>query len=171
MAELHVPQKAGKRKIHNTRIDLTPMVDLGFLLITFFIMTTTMAKPRAMELVMPAKGETGSAASYPEESTIMLIPVKGHAVMYYYGALKTDVAPRKAAISGIRAILLKKKREAAALPVAFSAEAHKLHVVIKPNDDCKYEDVVHLLDEMNIAGAVYAITDVSAGDKEMLRRE
>ena len=46
MAELNMPQKAGKRKMHSLRVDFTPMVDLGFLLISFFMLTTTMANPR-----------------------------------------------------------------------------------------------------------------------------
>jgi biopolymer transport protein ExbD len=57
MAEMNIADKNSKnnRKKMSTRVDLTPMVDLGFLLITFFMLTTTFNKPQAMEVNMPKK--------------------------------------------------------------------------------------------------------------------
>ncbi len=45
----------GKPKKLSTRVDFTPMVDLMFLLLTFFMLATSMIKPQTMEIVMPAK--------------------------------------------------------------------------------------------------------------------
>ena len=53
MADIQVKEKSGRRKVQSPKVDLTPMVDLGFILITFFIYTTTMAKPKSLVLDKP----------------------------------------------------------------------------------------------------------------------
>jgi hypothetical protein len=66
---------------------------------------------------------------------------------------------------------MKKKSGLKDLPQTFSVQAHILHVLIKPNDDCKYNDVVQLLDEMNIlAVPYYAIMDLAPQEKEWIRK-
>lgn len=147
------------------------MVDLGFILITFFIYTTTLAKPNVLDVTTPSKEPTPTPTVYPDESTVTVIPVKDHRVYYYFGALQTREQFMDTSMAGIRWVLKSKKREAASLPVTFSAEAHKLHVVIKPNNDCKYADVVQLLDEMEIVAVpVFAIADISQVEKEWIEK-
>ena len=171
MAEINMPQKGGKKRTHTSlRVELTPMVDLGFLLISFFMYTTTMAKPRTMEIRMPSPAPADtSQTKYPEESTITIIPVSGHKVFYYNGALKDETVLKITSVSNCRDILLKMKSDLARLPNTLSPEAHKLHVLIKPGDDSKYSDLVQLLDEMNISDVpYYALVDITPADKEWL---
>jgi biopolymer transport protein ExbD len=165
MAEMILPQKSGKRKVHSLKVDLTPMVDLGFLLITFFMLTTTMAQPKAMDVIMPDDQPTKHPTPFVEEATITLIPSANHSLYYYNGLLKSSADMHIAGMKNARDIILRKKSQVAALPPTFSSDAHQLHVLIKPDKTCKYEDLVSLLDEMNINSVkYYAIVDISAED-------
>lgn len=172
MAEITLPQKSGKRKLPLPRIDLTPMVDLGFLLITFFMYTTTMTKSKVMDINLPTTQAPPEPTSYPEESTMTVIPVSNHKIIYYSGTLKTKEQLHITSFSathGIRDILIQKQTTARQLPATFSADAHKLHILIKPADNSTYDDVVKILDEMNIlAVPCYAMLDVSAEEKELI---
>ncbi len=164
---MNISQKGG-RKVQPPRIDLTPMVDLGFLLITFFMFTTTLAQQKTMELNMPSNEKTDRPMAVPAESTITIIPVKGHVVKYYEGFFepgKLMQCPTSKVIDRI----LQKKKEVAALPAGYSKDAHRLHVLIKPDDASSYEDVVHVVDAMLIADVKdYAIMDLGVVEKEVI---
>ena len=85
-----------KPKKLSTRIDLTPMVDLGFLLITFFIFTTTMAKPKTMEINMPYKDdiEVKDPTEVKESTALTILLSKEHRVYYYEGIGSVDNPPQ-----------------------------------------------------------------------------
>lgn len=172
MAEITAPAKTGKRKTRAPRIDLTPMVDLGFLLITFFMFTTTLANPKALQITMPDSiDSTDRPTPYIAEATVTLIPISGHKVVYHNGALASKEQIKTVPMVGIRHVLLDKKIAVAALPATFSKEAHKLHVLIKPDASSSYADLVSILDEMTIGDVpYYAITDLTADEKGMLKK-
>ena len=166
-----MPQNGGKRKLQAPRIDFTPMVDLGFLLITFFIFTTTMAKPKAMVLNMPSIEPTDSPSKVAEESVITIIPVSGHRTVYFEGMLKDPSQLNVCNNSAVRAVLLAKKTRVANLPASYSRAAHLMYVLIKPNNDCSYADVVQMLDEMNIVDiSRYSLGDVAPEEKDMIAK-
>lgn len=156
-------KKKGRRRPAAPRVDLTPMVDLGFLLIAFFMFTTTLAKPHTMELELPQVPDPGHASTvYPDTATISLLPISNHQVAWYRGQLKDpgQLHLSDFSIAGVRLIMMQIAAELSHLPPSFSKEAHQLHVLIKPTDFCTYEDVVALLDEMKIiAVPYYAMTD------------
>lgn len=160
-------KKKGKKirsKKHSTHIDMTPMVDLAFLLLTFFLFTTTLSKPQTMEIIMPDKpkdevDETKVKAS----NALTLILSKDNKIFYYFGVPeagnlqmeKTSFSPK-----GIRKILIDKKGEVAARRNS-KGEPEKLTVLIKATEAAKYKNVVDILDEMNINQIPsYAIVDI-----------
>jgi biopolymer transport protein ExbD len=171
MAELNMPQKRGRGTKPAPRVDLTPMVDLGFLLITFFMYTTTMAKSKIMELKMPSTEPTDSPCKVIAESTITLMPTRDHHVVYYEGILETESQLKNCALADVRGVLLDKKHRVISLPLSYSPAAHKMYVLIKPANESKYGDVVQLLDEMVITGAPnYTIVDITATEQEWIKK-
>ena len=147
MAEMEVKGGGGKKgpgvkksKKQSTRVDLTPMVDLGFLLITFFMFTTTLSSPTAMKLTMPdetAKPEEQNEAAKAGAFTVIL--GKNDQVYYYEGDDPKTMQVTN--LKGIRDKILDKKGR---------TPADKLVVIIKPDQDATYKDTVDLLDEMTI---------------------
>src|SRR5215471_20606591 len=103
--------KKGKKL--STRVDLTPMVDLGFLPITFYIFTTTMSQPTAMRLFLPKdtdKPEEQNKVKASGALTIML--GKNNGVYYYEGELLPDGSNFKTAnFATIRDEIINKKKE------------------------------------------------------------
>ncbi|HLP33188.1 MAG TPA: biopolymer transporter ExbD, partial [Bacteroidia bacterium] len=109
--------KKGKKL--STRIDLTPMVDLGFLLITFFMYTTTMSKPKTMEINMPYKDEkiTEEEQTKIKASTVISVLLsKDHRIYYYEGIGDDPTKPPQLNVTyfkpkdGIRDVLINKKK-------------------------------------------------------------
>ncbi|MGN6247520.1 MAG: ExbD/TolR family protein [Ginsengibacter sp.] len=146
MAEMEVKEskKKGpgvkKGKKHSTRVDLTPMVDLGFLLITFFIFTTTVQQPTSMNLNMPKDTKDQKDLTKVKESgSLTLLLGKDNVVYYYYG---NDPSTMKTTnYKDVRDIILKKKK---------STPASDLFIIIKPDKDATYKNAVNILDEMDI---------------------
>lgn len=162
-AQGHLPGVAKSKKL-STRVDLTPMVDLGFLLITFFIFTTNMSKPTAMKLIMP-KG--GDSMSLGESAALTVCPIAGDKVFYYHGNLQEALINHQYGFTsysistGIGAVIREKQ---AAMDKA-GKKRIDLMLIIKPGDMSSYRNTVDLLDEVMINAIThYAIVDISKED-------
>jgi biopolymer transport protein ExbD len=169
-----------KAKKLSTRIDMTPMVDLGFLLITFFIFTTTMTSPTTLKLNVPKETNKEEEQNKAKESGALTIMLgKGNNVYYYEGQLKVDASGNnfKATKMGeIRKIILDKKadvlsrytrnqkciddklaeyrkkniKDKGLTDAEESCAQEDLVVVIKPTEEATYKNTVDILDEMSI---------------------
>lgn len=146
MAEMEVKdsKKKGpgvkKAKKLSTRVDLTPMVDLGFLLITFFIFTTTVSQPTSMNLNMPKDTKDPNLDMKVKESGSLTLLLGKENVIYYY--FSNDPATMQTTnYKDVRKIILDKKK---------STPATDLFITIKPDKDATYKNAVDILDEMDI---------------------
>lgn len=188
-------RKPTKLKRLASRVDLTALVDLGFLLITFFMLATSLAKPQTMEISMPPRDRPSSKLSAIKASLAMTIIIgKDSKVYYFFGRAEkaTEVAQTSFAPNGIRKVLLQRngavnvelqrlqqqKRSGAISAEAYTERAAAvkmgraaLVVLIKPSDSSKYEDLVGIMDEMNIANmGKYAILPISASEAALVAR-
>ncbi len=149
-----------KAKKMSTRVDMTPMVDLGFLLITFFIFTTTMSQPTAMNLFMPKDVDKPEEQNKVKESgafTIML--GKEDVVFYYEGLDPTKI--QTATFKTIRDEIIRKKQ---------NTNPEDLVVIIKPTADATYKNTVDILDEMTINEIKrYAMVDISETEYQLVK--
>lgn len=154
-------KKGGKvrSKKSSTKIDMTPMVDLAFLLLTFFMLTTTFNKPQTMEITMPDKPrENDKPPEINEKRVLTLLLGDDDKVHWYVGI--TDPRPETTDFSkdGIRKVLLQK-----------NAEIRDMVVLIKPSEESRYKNVVDILDEMNITNIRrYAMVDITPVDMELI---
>jgi len=181
-----------KAKKLSTRVDMTPMVDLGFLLITFFIFTSTMQTPTTLSLNMPKDEKDPEKQNEAKASgalTVML--AKNDQVFYYEGELAPDGSNFKSTnFKGIREVIIIKKKDVIARHVHNSqceelqknAQARgeakwqdackdrDLVVVIKPNEEATYKNTVDMLDEMTINVVKrFAIVDIFPEENQLIK--
>jgi len=155
---------------------MTPMVDLGFLLITFFVFTTTISNPSITDLYMPKDStDTIKQAKLPEGLALTFLLTKDNRVFYYNGAL--DDAFETGAIyetnfsymNGIGEVI-RHKQKTLDESGKYSDGRRGLMLLIKPGDDATYQNVIDALDEVLINDVKkYAILDPDK--KEVLYME
>ncbi len=155
-------KKGVRSKKASTKVDMTPMVDLAFLLITFFMLTTTLNKPQAMQVNMPDKNENEKPPELAESKAMTIILGENDKLYWYTGVKEPSVSTTDYSPEGIRHVLLKKNKEV----------GPDLVVVIKALKKAKYNNLVNILDEMHITNTKhYAIVDITSQDEELVKME
>lgn len=164
-----------KAKKLSTRVDMTPMVDLGFLLITFFIFTATMSTPTTMRLIMPKDEKNPENQTEVKESGALTILMgKSNGVYYYEGQLKPDGSNfMSSTYADIRNVIQKKRTDVMklgrSLGYAKDSADKDMVVVIKPNAEATYKNTVDILDEMTINNIKrFALVDISEPEKQAI---
>jgi biopolymer transport protein ExbD len=183
MAELNTGDGGGgkdkkvRSKKQNSKVDLTAMVDLAFLLITFFMLTTTLSKPQSMNLGLPDKDDKDSKnkdIKVDENRTMTILLGDNDKLVRYVGLLATPVAggtPKDFPFGkeGIRAELLSRKASVLAYSTAKGKPKNGMIVIIKPSKKSNYRNLVDILDEMAIVDVpTYAIVNDFTPEEQKL---
>jgi len=183
--------KKVRAKKQSTHIDMTPMVDLAFLLLTFFMLTTTFGKPKTMEINMPVKPENEDNQTLVNNAVTILLS-GDNKIWWYFGELKPETAltPTDYSPEGLRKLLLEKNayavdkikqiREQAStnnladttqkrMEVEVKGEKRSLMVLVKADDKAKYINVIDVLDELNICMVgKYALVDLTQKEFDLI---
>jgi biopolymer transport protein ExbD len=181
MAELNTGDGGGKgkggkvrSKKSNAKVDLTAMVDLAFLLITFFMLTTSLSKPQSMDLGLPDKDPKKDDLNIKvdQRRTVTILLGKDNKIKWYHGLLEApepNGAPTDAVYgkNGIRKEILKR---VVSIPQITGDKNKGMIVIIKPSKKSTYRNLVDILDEMAICNvATYAIVnDISPEEKKLI---
>jgi biopolymer transport protein ExbD len=176
-----------KAKKLSTRVDMTPLVDLGFLLITFFIFTTTMSTPTTMGLIMPKDEKDPKDLTEVKESAALTIMLgKNDQVFYYMGQLKPDGSNFESTnFKDVRKVIMDKKAEVMRNHYhdpscekiwaknggdQNSCKDKDFVVVIKPNEEATYKNSVDILDEMTINDVKrFALIDITPDENQLVK--
>ena len=159
---------------------MTPMVDLAFLLLTFFVMTSTFNKAKTMEINFPAEPKTDEERQ-KVNNALTFIMSKDNSIYYYYGEFfpannkdgkpATELTKTDFSKDGLHKLLLDKNRatveeinklteqlktraiaDSTYKRLAINAKGNKsaLTVLIKADDKAVYKNVIDLIDELNV---------------------
>ncbi len=167
---------AGVQKIkkHSLRTDMTPMVDLGFLLITFFVFTAELSKPTVTNLIMPKEG---GHTDVGETDAVTILLTKNNAVYYYEGKWEDAVRQNKVYVTslayrnGIGDIIRRKQQELDKNPKAREGKLG-LMLIIKPGTEASYGNVIDMLDEVLINNVrKYVVTKPEAEEINWLNQD
>ena len=155
-----------KSKKLSTRVDLTPMVDLGFLLITFFVFTTTMSQATAMNMNEP-KDDSTQQLKVKNSGAMTILLGKGDQVYYYFGQLdptKLSEQFKSTTFKEIRPLIVEKKK---------STPIGDLMYIIKSDNESTFKNAIDILDEMSICAVPpghYAEVDMAPSEKMMIKQ-
>jgi biopolymer transport protein ExbD len=174
----HGKKGGPKTKKKSTRIDMTAMVDVAFLLLTFFVLTATMTNSAVMDLTMPPKvdpKEKVDVTADVEEKKILTIILDEKDVVRMYWKV-TDPEVDSTDFAGLRdKLLVHLNRQQNRCPKGTSLADMKASrcwdpiFVVKPKKKSRYKNLIDCLDELAIIGATkYAITDFKEQDSLIL---
>jgi biopolymer transport protein ExbD len=144
-------------------VDMTPMVDLGFLLITFFMLATSFSKGKLIEMLSPADGPLKADMKCSKSLTLMLD--ENNTVKYYTCPESGQVDSMEFSSKGLRQIIVKRQSEV----TAQWGEKDKLFILLKSRPHASYKNLVDAIDEMKITNAQFTICTLDKTDSSLFK--
>ena len=176
MAELNTGDSGGgkggkvRSKKANGKVDLTAMVDLAFLLITFFMLTTSLSKPQSMDLGMPEKDPKTPPILIADARTLTILIGDNNKLQTYMGQFASPIEAPKDIAYGKDGIRLKILEKIKSVPIEMGDAKKGLIVIIKATKKSSYKNLVDILDEMAIAKVpTYAIVDIEKEEATLVK--
>jgi biopolymer transport protein ExbD len=128
----------------STRVDLTPMVDLGFILVTFFVFTSALTENKAMEILYPKDSDITNDLLC-ESCVLTVLPAKDNKVWYYEGK-ETSTAYKQTSYQELRSLIVEKKKR-----VLQHRGTDQFVLIIRPLPNAQYRNLVDIIDECTIS--------------------
>lgn len=177
-----------RAKKGSTHIDMTPMVDLAFLLLTFFILTTTMYRPSSLQMTFPVPPDDPQEQKETKLKNAITLLLTGNNEIYYYfgefsapGGEKPPTTLEKTDFSKVQKLLVERNKETVAQLNELAKQYNEkklteeeyttkrrelkgnpdnLKAIIKTDKDAKYRNMIDMVDEMDICGiGSYGVMD------------
>ncbi len=145
-------KKHKKKRRTNIRIDMTPMVDVAFLLLTFFMLTTVFSKPQTMEINLPPEDTVPVA-----ESNLLTLRIDSSGTIYWNMGIEV---PKGIAFKDLRPLLVERTKT-----------NPKLITLVKVDREGTYNMMVDIMDELNLAEITrFSLAPLLAADKVLLKK-
>lgn len=125
-------------------MDLTPMVDIGFLLITFFMVSTILSQPKITDLVLPKDSTVKTLLK--ESAVLTLMPVRKNEIEYFEGRNETSGTVKHCSYTEIRSVIQQKQKKVAQV----LGNRNKTVIIIDPGAGVSYKNFIDILDEIQI---------------------
>ena len=149
-----------KQQRKSTLVDMTPLVDLGFLLITFFIFTTTMSQPAATKLTVPKKADNQETKTEMREDAVLNIVIGDDDKIATYEG-QDPKTMKLTDYKKVRDVIMQKKQ---------NTDAKWFSVIIRPVKTSKYKHTVDILDEISICQVgIYSLIDATSEDEAIIK--
>ncbi len=177
MAELNTGDGGGgkdkkvRSKKQNSKVDLTAMVDLAFLLITFFMLTTSLSKPQSMDLGMPKNDPNEKPILIADARTMTVLLGPDNKLKMYMGQFASPIEAPKEVTYGKDGIRIDIQQRLKSVPIEMGDPKKGLIVLIKASKKSNYKNLVDILDEMAISKVpVYAIVDITKEEDNLFAK-